>query len=83
MATVAEVQRERKSYLREFRRRERAADTAIERVERRIFRLLARKTLIIGSDISMLVNDYNDFVAKVRDMEKALADVYTSVSSTG
>lgn len=84
MATVAELQRERKNLLREFRRQERKADTAIEVIERHIFRLLARKKLlIVGSDIQFMVQQYNDFVAKVRMMEKALADVYTAVSNTG
>lgn len=78
--SAAELQRQRKSSLREVRRRQRAADTAIERIERRLFTLLDRKTLITREVALSLVPLWNDYIAKTRDLEKGLAD-FISVTS--
>jgi hypothetical protein len=76
--TQAQVQRERKSLLREIRRRQRRADTNIERLERRIFALLDRKTLIEPSDALSLYNHYfGQFWFAAKEMEKALAAFVT------
>ena len=80
MATLAELKRERLAALREFRKLERTADSAIEVLERRIFRLLERKTIIDYEAALTLVPLYNDFVAKVQIMEKGLADFLEVVS---
>lgn len=72
--SVAELQRQRKQALREVRRRERAADTAIEKIERRLYTLQDRKTLITEEAASTLVPLWNDFQSKNRDLEKGLAD---------
>jgi len=74
VATVYQLQQQRKSALRECRRRQRKADTAIEKIERRLFRLLDRKTLITEEDAMKLVPEWNDFMKQVRDLEHGLAD---------
>ena len=78
--TFAELKRQRKQALRGVRRIERSADTAIEKLERRIFRMLGRKTIIDRESALTLVPLYNEFIAEVRKLEKAIAD-FISVSS--
>ncbi len=80
MATFAEIKRVRKTALRHVRRAERAADSAIERLERRIFTLLDRKT-IIDRDAALTMDPlYRDFFERVRQTERALRDFYEIVS---
>lgn len=74
MATVAQLQSERKNALREVRRRERTADSQIERLEREIFRLLDRKTLLTVENAISLTDKYRTFVALVTDLEKSIVD---------
>lgn len=72
--TSAELQGQRKKALREVRRRQRAADTAVEKLERRIFRLLDRKTLISSESMETLIPLWNEFIKNVRDLEHGIAD---------
>lgn len=74
MASIQELRRERIVALRAARKVQRTADTAMEVLERRIFRLLDRKTIIDGDSAMTLVPLWNDFIAKARLMEAALAD---------
>lgn len=55
MASEAQRKRELLAALRVFRRAQRALDSALEKVEREIFRLRARKTLIQGDDVLKLI----------------------------
>lgn len=80
MATIVELRRERIAALRSARKVQRAADTAIEVLERRMFRMLDRKTIIDRESALTLVPLWNDFIAKAKAMEKALAD-FISVCS--
>ena len=80
MATLSELKRERVQAARAARRLQRAADSAIERVERRLDTLIARKTIIDRETAMTLVPLYNDFRDKVRTMEKGLADFISIVS---
>lgn len=80
MATVAELQRRRKEALREARRRQRALDTQIERIERKIFSLLDRKTLITREDALNLVPMWNEFTKLAQQTERGLTD-FISVCS--
>lgn len=49
----------------------------MERLERRLFRLLERKTLIVEEDaVSLYEQYYRPFVAKVQDMERGFIDFY-------
>lgn len=83
MATLAEVQRERKAGVREVRRRERALDTKLEEMERRLYRLLDRKTLITTADTRGLVTRVNALGALLTDLENGVADLVEIASSTG
>ena len=75
MATVAQVQGERKALLREVRRRERAVDTRLETIERRLFRLLDKKQLVAAADMEDLLDRYKGwFNDTVKPFEKALVD---------
>jgi len=78
--SAAELQRDRKRAAREARRRQRAADTSIERIERRLFALIERKTLITPEAAETLVPLWNDYSSKNRDLEHALADFIAIVS---
>ena len=80
MPERVKLQSARKAYLREVRRRQRAADTAIERMERRLFALLDRKTLIDAEDALDFVDRYwKPFWETVKDLEKGLADWMSSM----
>lgn len=79
MATFAQVKSERQRALREVRRRERQLDTDIERMERRIFRLLDRKTILQTKDASNLSTYYATLVQDMRALEQGLRDFYSVV----
>ena len=82
MATFAEVQRKRKEALREVRRRQRATDSSIERMERRIFRLLDRKTLLNVNDaIELYDKYYKEFISNVRLLERGLIAFFNLINS--
>jgi hypothetical protein len=83
VATFAELQRQRKAALREVRRRQRAADSSLERMERRIFNLLDRKTLIDVEDaIELYDKYYAEFVTLVKSTETALVNFYNIIAYT-
>ena len=76
------LQAARKQYLREVRRRQRTADTMIERMERRIYALLDRKTLIDAEDGLELYDRYwRPFWSAVQDLEKGMADFISATQS--
>ncbi|MBA7552677.1 hypothetical protein ES705_45247 [subsurface metagenome] len=72
--SAAELQRQRKSALREVRRRQRAADSSMERLERRLFALIDRKTLISPESALTLIPLWNDLIKGVRDVENGITD---------
>lgn len=78
--SAAELQRERKAALREVRRKQRAADTRIEKIERRIMTLLNRKILITQESARTIVPLWNDYVGANRALETAIAD-FISITS--
>ncbi|MBA7549402.1 hypothetical protein ES705_41883 [subsurface metagenome] len=80
MATLRELKSERVQAARAARRLQRAADSAIERLERRMDTLIARKQIIDRESAATLVPLYNDFRNKVRIMENGIADFITVVS---
>jgi len=79
--SAAALQRVRKQALREVRRRERAADTAIEKIERRLFTLLDRKTLITHEVALTIVPYWNDFLSRVNDLEAGITDFITTTNT--
>lgn len=80
MPTVAQVQSQRKAALREVRRRERAADSQIERIERRLFTLLDRKSLITPEAALTLVPLWSEFVSLSKRLEQGLSDFFEIVA---
>lgn len=79
MATLSELKRQRIAAARAARRLQRDADTSIERIERRLFVLISRKSIIDQESAMTLVPLYNDFKRKVGRMEKGLADFISVV----
>ena len=74
MPTPNEVKRDRLNALRMVRKAERAVDTKLEVLERRIYRLLDRKTVIQYDSANAIVPLYEDFVAQIRNLEQAITD---------
>lgn len=70
----AQVQSGRKAMLREIRRRERSLDSQLEIWERRIFKLLARKTLLSPQVFVEMADNYNKLLPKLKDCERAIRD---------
>lgn len=70
----------RKAAVRDVRRAQREVDSALERIERRLFRLLRFKDIITRENLVSLIPMYNEYVAKQRVLEKALADLFAIVS---
>lgn len=75
----AEEKARRKAALRAFRAVQRQADSAIERLERRIFTLQGRKTIITRVAVITLRPLWNEFIRKVKEMETTLADLLTVI----
>lgn len=80
MATYARLKHDRKSALRGVKREQRALDSSLERLERRLEVLRSRKTIIDREAALTLVPLWNDFVEKLRIVEKVLADFISVVS---
>jgi len=60
--------------LRNSRRQYRAADTAGEKLERRLDRLILRKTAPSGAEWTPLINEYSAYKSLVQALERSLAD---------
>lgn len=74
------IKRQRLQALRSFRRLERATDTALERLERRINRILDNNTPITPATAETLIPLYRDFWRRTREMERGLSDFVSFVS---
>lgn len=82
MATrIVEIKLKRQQYLRAYKRLQHTADTSIEILERRIDRILKNKRPIELETAKTLIPLYNDFVRKVKMMEKGLADFVMLISN--
>ena len=75
-----DVKRERKEAMRAVRRAQRAHDTEIEKLERTVFRKLARKTILTLDDANEIVGKFTSLLNKLKPLEKAIADFITIVS---
>lgn len=67
--------------LRDFKRLEHACDTALELIERRIERIQKNRYTVTKETALTLVPLHNDFIARVRDMEKGLADLFQIINT--
>lgn len=81
MATFAQIESERKKSLRSVRRAERSLDTTVEVMERRILRLLDRKTVLQSKDAQALSTDYAELAVRLRTLEQNLRDFFVVVTS--
>ena len=79
--TFAQIRMERKRALRAVRLRQREMDSAIERMERRIFALLRRKTVLTVKDAKDLNALWNSIGDPVNRVANTLADFNDVVSS--
>ena len=80
MSRFTEAKRARKEAVRATRRVQRQVDTSLEKIERRLFRLLEFKEIITRENVESLIPMYNDFIEKVRRLEKALADMISIIN---
>lgn len=80
MATSAQIQRERKAFLRAAKRSERKTDTSLEKLEREMERLLKRKRLLDVDDANRLNSLYSVFVQTIKGMETSLTDFLNAVA---
>lgn len=81
MATDAQHDRENRAALRAARRQERTLDSALERVERELLRLRARKTIVRPDQVLKLVTLWQEGVRPQFQLaEHALADFVSIVN---
>lgn len=64
--------------LRNARKAYRSMDTAGETLERRLDRLILRKTYPSGAEWDPLVREYNTYKGRLPQLEKALADAISA-----
>lgn len=74
MATFAQLRAERKAALRAVKRLQRSSDTALEKIERRIERMLKNVTYIDRESAATLVPLWSDYVKKNTLLAKGIAD---------
>ena len=79
--TFAQIRSERKRALRKVRAAQREMDSSIELFERRIFRYLARKTVLTPKAATELNQYWNGIGDPVNKVARALADFNIIVSS--
>jgi len=64
-----------KKAMRNSRKAYRVMDSAGERLERRLDRLIERKTAPAGNDWNPLIQDFNNYKKALQPLEKSLADM--------
>lgn len=81
MASATQRKREVLAGIRAAKAAERTLDTALEKVERELLRLRARKTLIQADDMNKLAQYWNSGVRPAfNTCEKAMADAVSIAS---
>lgn len=79
MATLSEIARSRRSDLKAISRWSRALDTAQEKVEREVKRIINRKKAVPEvADASRIINLISDLQATLNSMEDLMLDISTS-----
>lgn len=81
--TDAQVRRAREQALRSVRRKQRAMDTRIEVMERRLDRAIENKERITIVVAGSIIEDFKRLIKHLRVLEDALADMANVFSSTG
>lgn len=72
--TFTQIQAKLLRSVRSVRRVYRRADTAGEKLERELDRLIKRKQLLQPDDLGTCIKYYDEFVKRVNDVDKALTD---------
>jgi len=80
MSRFTEEKKRRKDAVRAARRLERQVDTSLEKLERRLLRLIQFKEIITRANVETIVPMWNDFTRDVRELEKGLADMISIIS---
>ena len=78
--TFAQIRQERKQALRQVRAAQSSLDSNIEKMERLIFRLLQRKTVLTTEDAKRLSDAYGKLPKNMNDLAKFLADFFIIVA---
>jgi hypothetical protein len=73
--TQGQARQKAKERVRVVRRALRVVDTGLEVMERRLDKLLERKTLITLESFDSLLTNYDGFIGKVQEFEKTLTEV--------
>lgn len=73
--TQGEARQKAKERVRTVKRSLKAVDTQLEVMERRLNKLLDRKSLITIESFDSLLQNYDTFVGKLHDYEKTLTEV--------
>lgn len=81
MATQGQRRTEAKNAIRRLRQEYRKADSAGERVERELDRLIKRKTLIGVDQLDTLAKQLNDFIRVAESIQKIYVMVYEIISA--
>lgn len=63
--------------LRATRKAFRSLDSSEEQFERRIDRLIERKTLVYADELTSLVNQWSDIKGRISTCEKSMTDLLT------
>lgn len=79
MASESQRKREIVAALRQARAKERVMDSLLEKYERELLRLRARKTRIQGDEIVKLGRLWDAFSPSVQEAQNALADFFAMV----
>lgn len=73
--TQGQARQKAKERVRVVKRSLKAVDTNLEVMERRLDKLLERKTLITLESFDSLLTNYDSFIDKIHDYEKTLTEV--------
>lgn len=75
MATQAQVRQKAKERVRDLRRGLKPVDTTLEKMDRRLNKLLERETLIQIESFDSLLNDFDSFVKNIQEFERLITNV--------
>lgn len=75
MATQAQVRQRAKERVRDLRRGLKPVDTTLEKMDRRLNKLLERETLIQIESFDSLLTDFDSFVKNIQEFERLITNV--------
>lgn len=78
MATQAEVRQQAKARVRKIRAMMKAVDTRHELLDRRLLKLLDRKTLITIDSFDSWLRNYDGYYARIKQLEQHIVAAMTT-----